>query len=90
MFAIIPFMLSNWRALVLASAVMALIGSGLYYRHELILQGERDALQKVEDANARESSAAAAASQNVYDCANAGGVWDRDAGKCVPNHPAGQ
>ena len=34
------FALSNWRASLYAAAVAGLAGWGLYYRHELILQGE--------------------------------------------------
>jgi len=82
--ALLPLALANWRILAIGAACAAVVAGGLYYRHELIVQGENEALQKVEDANAQSQATAAKAAKTVDDCFNAGGTWDRDAGVCNP------
>lgn len=90
MFMFAPFVLSNWRALIVALALAAVVAAGLYERHALIVQGEQDALRKVEKANAQSQTGAARAAKNVDDCFAAGGAWNRDSGECVPNDAAGK
>jgi len=81
--ALLPFLLRNWRGVLTAAALAALIGFGLYYRHQLIVEGEQKALQEIEHANEQEQSAALRAATGVVDCDRAGGDWDRAVGMCV-------
>ena len=88
MLAVLGFALSNWRGALYAAAVASLVGWGLYYRHELILKGEAEAVEQVRQANELEAEKAARAAKTVDDCyaADPRNVWDRDLGVCV--HPA--
>ena len=86
MLALVPLLLSNWKLFLYGGLIAGVVGYALYYRHELIVQGEQRALEQVKDANDAERDHAVAAAKNVDDCYTAGGVWDRDVGVC--NHPA--
>ena len=66
--------------------LLSLIGYGLYERHQLIQEGEADALQKVEAANAAAEAKAKKGQDDVADCYDGGGAWDRSIGVC--NGPA--
>jgi hypothetical protein len=90
MIALIPFVLTYWRTLLLVAFFAAVAAAGLHYRHQLIVEGEQKALQQVEDANAKASTEAQSAAKNVDDCFVAGGTWDRSRGECMSNNPAGQ
>lgn len=80
----LAFALSNWRLLAIAGGVAALIGSGLYLRSSLIAQGERAALEQVDEANAKARAKADAASEAVSLCGARGGLWNRADGVCEP------
>ena len=82
MFALVPLLLSNWKPILIAGAVAAGLGWLAWERHELIVQGEQQALEKVKEANDADAAEAAGAAKTVDDCYAVGGTWDRDLGVC--------
>lgn len=82
MLAIIPFLFSNWRLVLIGAGV----GAGLAWlaveHHKVYVAGETAAIQKVEKRNAQELSAADAAQAKVDGCYTHGGTWNRSDGVC--------
>ena len=85
--ALIPFFLSNWKAVLIAGFVAGGLAWLAWERHELILQGEHQAQQEIIDANDKAMALAISAAHTVDACFAAGGTWDRAAGLCLnPAH----
>ena len=69
--------------LLILGALAGGLGWLAWERHELIMQGEAQERQQMEQANDKEMARAVAAARNVDECFTARGTWDRDRGLCV-------
>lgn len=85
---VIPFIVKNWKAVLIGVAVLIITMAALYERSVLIAEGEADAKAKIDQANQEEMRRANEAQDTVDGCYAIGGDWDRARGVCVG--PAGK
>ena len=87
MFAFLPFILGNWKAVLVGAGLLAIGGWAIHERSVFINEGEQRELKKIEDSNHDSERKADNGSTTVDLCFSNGGAWDRERGVCDHSVP---